>query len=53
MEKKKEKDKTRLFSFHIDIDLLEQAKAIADREYRSIASVINQALSEFFERRKN
>ena len=53
MKKKETKNKTKLFSFLINTDLLKQAKAMADKEYRSIASVINQALGEFFEQRRN
>lgn len=51
MEKKETRNKTKLFSFLIDTDLLEQARAMADQEYRSVASVINQTLSEFFKKR--
>ena len=48
MNKKKTGPKTKLFSFHIDIGALEKAQTLARIEHRSIASVINQALSEFF-----
>jgi len=43
--------KTKLFSFHIFIDLLEKSKQLAEKERRSISSVINQALDKFFELR--
>ena len=43
-----ETDKSKLFSFFINRDLLEKSKSLAQIEHRSIASVINQALSEFF-----
>lgn len=39
--------KTKLFSFHVFIDLLEKAKKLATKERRSISSVINQALDKF------
>lgn len=42
--------KTKLFSFHVFIDLLEKAKKLAREQRRSTSSVINQALDEFFDR---
>jgi hypothetical protein len=51
-EKISEQKKTRLFSFHIHIDLFDGAKTQAMAERRSISSVINQALDEFLERKK-
>jgi len=44
--------KTKLFSFHIFIDLLEKAKKHAQEQRRSISSVVNQALDEFFKKNK-
>jgi len=44
--------KTKLFSFHLFVDLLEKAKKLAQEQRRSISSVINQALDEFFKRNK-
>jgi len=44
--------KTKLFSFHIFIDLLEKAKKYAQEQRRSISSVVNQALDEFFKKNK-
>lgn len=44
------KQKTKLFSFHVFIDLLEKAKKLAQEQRRSTSSVINQALDEFFDR---
>jgi len=41
------KEKTKIFSFHIFIDLLEKAKELAIKERRSVSSVINQALDIF------
>jgi len=43
--------KTKLFSFHIDKQLWVSLKKIAGQEYRSIASLINQAIKEFLDRR--
>jgi len=48
----KEIKKTKLFSFHIFLDLLRKAQRLAKKERRSTSSIINQALNEFFERRE-
>jgi len=43
---------TNLFSLRIPADLYDKAAVIAEKERRSLASVINQALAEFLERRE-
>jgi len=43
--------KTRLFSFHVFIDLFNKAKILSNKERRSVSSIINQALDEFLERK--
>lgn len=47
------KPKTLLFSFHLFLDLLEDSRELATKERRSVSSIINQALDEFLEKRKN
>lgn len=44
--------KTKLFSFHILIELFNRAKMLSNKECRSVASVINQALSEFLDKKE-
>lgn len=46
------KKKTKLFSFHIFIDLLKKSRILAEKERRSVSSIINQAIDEFVERRQ-
>ena len=43
------KTKTRLFSFYIFVDLFRKLNARADLERRSISSVLNQIVREYFE----
>jgi len=42
---------TKLYSLRIPVDLFDKAAIIAEKEHRSVASVINQALAEHLERR--
>ena len=41
------------FSFSISPDLLKKAKETASNERRSVSSVINQALDEYFKTRES
>ena len=43
---------TKLHSLRVPVDLYDKAAVIAEKERRSLASVINQALAEFLERRE-
>ena len=49
MTDKKPTKKTTLFSFHMFDDLLEMARDMADEEWRSVGSIINQAVRDYFE----
>ena len=44
--------KTKLHSLRVPIDLYDKASVVAEKERRSLASVINQALAEYLERRE-
>ena len=43
---------TKPYHLRIPVDLYDKAAVIAEKERRSLASVINQALAEFLERRE-
>jgi len=46
------KEQTMLFSFRLPKGLHKEISKIAEREYRTQASVVRQAIKEFLERNK-